>query len=116
MTAGISPALKVMQWHHAEVKDAGGAEVLASSRITPVQIMAVGNNMLATQFHAELTPALVERWAHIPQYLLWLEEALGADAYTRIRAQALPLMPQLRRTSRALYDNVTSTRRQRAAA
>ncbi len=117
MTAGIGRSLKVMQWHHAEVKELpAGAEVLASSRVTPIQIMSVGKELLATQFHAELTPALIERWAHIPQYLQWLDEALGENAYARVKAQALPLMPQWRRMGRSLYNGLTSARRQRAAA
>ena len=75
----------MMQWHHAEVtRVPDGAEVLASSSTTPVQIMAVGEDILATQFHAELTPALISRWAHIPQYLAWLDQAMGADAYRRV--------------------------------
>jgi len=117
MTAGLTKTLKVMQWHHAEVsKLPPEAEVLASSPITPVQIMSVGREMVATQFHAELTPALVDRWAHIPQYLKWLEEALGPGAYDRVRAQALPLMPQIARMSRSLFDNLTGRRGLRAAA
>jgi GMP synthase-like glutamine amidotransferase len=117
MTAGLPSSLKVMQWHHAEVKRLPkGAEVLASSRVTPVQIMSVGTDLLATQYHGELTPALVERWAQLPQYIQWLEDAMGPGAYERVVAQAAPLMPQWRRTARALYDNVTKAKRVRAAA
>ncbi len=118
LTAGLSPFLSVMQWHHAEVSRLPeGAEVLASSPSTTVQIMSVGPEVLATQFHAELTPALVERWEHIPQYLEWLEHSLGANAYGRVKAQALPLMPDMARMSRALFDNLLDGRRAiRAAA
>jgi GMP synthase-like glutamine amidotransferase len=117
LTVGLPRNLKFMQWHHAEVTSLPrGAEVLASSRITPVQIMAVGKEMLGTQFHAELTPGLIDRWQNIPQYLQWLDEALGEGAYARVRSQALPLMPQMRRMARTLYDNVVHARRQRAAA
>ena len=118
MTEGLDAELKVMQWHHAEVtKLPEGAEVLASSLVTPVQIMAVGSEILATQFHAELTPALVDRWAHIPQYLQWLEDSLGPNAYAKVRAEALPLMPQMADMSRRLFDNLLDGRRaERAAA
>lgn len=117
LTSGLPRGLKVMQWHHAEVtKVPWGAEVLASSGSCRVQIMAVGREMLATQFHAELTPALIRRWAQIPQYLTWLDEALGPGAYERLVKEALPLMPQMRRMSRMLYDNLAGGRRQRVAA
>ena len=111
MAAGLRPALKVMQWHHAEVtKLPDGAEVLASSPVTPVQIMSVGHDMVATQFHGELTPALVDRWAHLPQYRQWLAEALGENAYERVRAEALPLLPQMAAMSRRMFDNLVDGR------
>ncbi len=117
MTAGLKPSLKVMQWHHAEVQELPeGAEVLATSPSTQVQIMAVADTLLATQFHAELTPELVERWAHIPQYIEWLNDALGPNAYPRVRARALPLMPQMERMSRALFDNLIEGKALRQAA
>lgn len=117
MTAGLGKSQKVMQWHNAEVTQLPAeAEVLASSPITKVQIMSVGREMLATQFHAELTAELVERWAHIPQYRIWLDEALGPNAYERLRAESLPLMPQMARMSRRLFDNLLSGRAMRAAA
>jgi GMP synthase-like glutamine amidotransferase len=107
MTAGLPRNFRFMQWHHAEVKTLPeGAEVLASSGVSPVQIMSVGDTMLATQFHGELTPALVERWAHIPQYCQWLDESLGAGAYARVRAEALPQMPRFAGTSRRMFDNL----------
>lgn len=117
MTAGLKPNLRVMQWHHAEVKALpAGAEVLASSAVSPVQIMALGREVMATQFHAELIPALVERWAHIPQYCQWLDDALGAGAYPRVRAKALPLMPEMAAMSRRLFDNLMDRKAIRRAA
>ena len=111
MTAGLSRTMPVMQWHHAEVtRVPDGAEVLASSPTTQVQIMSVGPDIVATQFHAELTPALVDRWAHIPQYLEWLDAALGPHAYDRVRAEALPLMPAMEQMSLALFNNLIGNR------
>ncbi len=117
VTSGLKPTLNVMQWHHAEVTELPeGAEILATSAITKVQIMSVADTLLATQFHAELTPELVERWAHIPQYIDWLNEALGPGAYLRVRARALPLMPELEQMSRTLFDNLLSGKALRKAA
>jgi GMP synthase-like glutamine amidotransferase len=117
ITSGLKPAMPVMQWHHAEVQALPeGAEVLATSPSTQVQIMSVADTLLATQFHAELTPALVERWAHIPQYIEWLEAALGPDAYSRVRAKALPLMPEMAEMSRVLLNNLLDGKALRQAA
>lgn len=112
MMRGLPSSFKMMQWHHAEVtKLPAGAEVLASSAVSQVQIMSVGRDILATQFHGELTPALIERWAHLPQYVSWLEEALGPDAYQRVRAQSKPQMPRIERLSRTMFQNLTASRR-----
>ena len=118
MSAGLHPTMKVMQWHHAEVtRLPDGAEVLASSRVSPVQIMSVGRDIVATQFHGELTPSLVEHWAHLPQYRQWLDQSLGANAYERVRTEALPLMPQMAAMSRRMFDNLVEGRSaERAAA
>jgi GMP synthase-like glutamine amidotransferase len=102
----------MMQWHHAEVtKLPAGAEVLASSAVSPVQIMSIGRDILATQFHGELTPALIERWAHIPQYLEWLEQAMGPKAYDRVKAQSKPQMPKIERMGRIMFRNLIANRR-----
>ena len=118
MMRGLPPAFKVMQWHHAEVtKIPAGAEVLASSAVSPVQIMSVGQDILATQFHGELTPALIDRWAHIPQYLEWLEQAMGPKAYDRVKAQSKSQMPKFERIGRTMFRNLVSNRKTiRAAA
>ena len=108
---------RMMQWHHAEVTVLPqGAEILGFSDITQVQIMAVGANMVGTQFHGELTPELVTKWAEIPQYIEWLEASLGAGAYARVRAEVLPLMPKMRRVSEAMFNNLVDGKRLRAAA
>jgi len=112
MMRGISPSFKVMQWHHAEVtRVPAGAEVLASSQVSPVQIMSVGQDILATQFHGELTPALIDRWAHIPQYLEWLEQAMGPKAYDRVKAQSKPQMPKIEHMGRIMFRNLIANRR-----
>lgn len=118
MTRGLPSAFKVMQWHHAEVtKLPPGAEVLASSSVSQVQIMSIGHEILATQFHGELTPALIDRWAHIPQYLEWLDAALGPNAYARVKAQAKPQLPKIERMGRIMFQNLVSSRKAfRAAA
>ena len=117
VVARLPRSINMMQWHHAEVsKLPDGAEVLASSDVSPVQIMTLGDCMAGTQFHGELTPALVDRWAHLPQYIEWLEAALGPGAYEQVRREALPLMPAMRRVSSAMFAGLLSGLRMRRAA
>jgi GMP synthase-like glutamine amidotransferase len=117
VVAGLPKSIRMMQWHHAEVSTLpDGAEVLASSDVTQVQIMAIGDCLAGTQFHGELTPALVERWAHLPQYIEWLDAAMGPNAYGRVRAEALPLMPAMRRVSSEMFEGLLSGLKLRRAA
>jgi GMP synthase-like glutamine amidotransferase len=117
LSAGLPKTFKMMQWHHAEVSVLpDGAEVLARSDVSEVQIMAVGHNLLGTQFHGELTPELVGKWRHIPQYISWLEDSLGAGAYERVRAEASPLMGKMRAVSEAMFNNLVAGDKLRVAA
>jgi GMP synthase-like glutamine amidotransferase len=117
LSRNLPKHFRMMQWHHAEVTELpDGAEVLASSDVTKVQIMAVGENLLGTQFHGELTPELVAQWAHIPQYISWLEASLGAGAYERVRAEALPLMPKMRAVSETMFNSLVEGKALRVAA
>ena len=117
LTTNLTSKFRMMQWHHAEVIELPtGADVLASSDITRVQIMSVGGNMVGTQFHGELTPELVTKWAEIPQYIEWLEASLGKGAYDGVRAEALPLMPKMRRVSEAMFNNLAQGKALCAAA
>ena len=116
-THGLPDTFRMMQWHHAEVTELPvGAVSLASSDTTAVQIMAAGDVMGGTQFHGELTPALVKRWAQIPQYIEWLEAALGHGAYERVKAEALPLMPAMKRVSETMFRNLVAGKKLRVAA
>ena len=103
---GLEGTHKVMQWHHAEVKSAPeGARVLGSSPDAAVQTIAIDDHALGLQFHAEFSPQTVALWQSLPNYIAALEAALGAGAYERVRREALPLMPQMARMTRRIYDN-----------
>ncbi len=108
---GVAPSGKVMQWHMAEVKRVpDGASVLASSERVPVQALAVGEHAMSTQFHCEFTPQTVAGWSSLPGYVANLEKHMGEEAYPRLVRQSYPLMPQMARMTRQMYDNlVTAT-------
>ena len=111
LTQGLEPSHKVMQWHMAEVKRVPvGARVLASSDLIAVQALGVGEHAISTQFHCEFTPQTVAGWSSLPNYVSNLEKHLGQGAYPRIVKECFPLMPQMARMTRAMYDNlVTAT-------
>lgn len=104
---GLEPAHSVMQWHLAEVKrvpDQG--KVLASSPLTPVQALAVGEHAMSTQFHCEFSPQTVASWSSLPGYVANLEKHRGEGAYQRLVQQSFPLMPQMARMTKRMYDNL----------
>ena len=108
--SGLAPQQKVMQWHHAEVKRLPqNAELLASSKDCAVQAMAIDGHALSTQFHCEFSPQTVAGWASLPSYVATLERANGPQAYERLRDECWPLMPEMNRSTRIIWENFKSS-------
>jgi GMP synthase-like glutamine amidotransferase len=104
--AGLPRQLTVMQWHHAEVQAVPqGATILASSNLTAVQALQLGDHAFSTQFHCEFTPQAVLGWAALPNYIAALEKSLGPDAHTRVVADCWPHMPTMALQTRVMWEN-----------
>ena len=105
--AGLEPRHKVMQWHLAEVTRAPKeSTVLAGSEQTPVQAIAIDSHAIGTQFHCEFTPQSMGGWSSLPDYIQTLERARGVGAYPRLLEEAFPLMPDMAKMTRRIYDNL----------
>jgi GMP synthase-like glutamine amidotransferase len=105
--AGVESSNKVMQWHWAEVTRAPQeAKVLAASLRSDIQAIAIDSHAVSTQFHCEFTPQTMAVWASLPGYLASLEKQNGAGAYRRLVEEATPLMPQMAKMTRRIYDNL----------
>jgi GMP synthase-like glutamine amidotransferase len=106
---GLERRQTVMQWHHAEVKRVPqGAIVIAQSPIASVQALAIDNHALGTQFHCEFTPQSVATWRSLPNYVAALEREHGSGAYHRLKDKCLPLMPDMAKMTRRVWDNFKS--------
>lgn len=104
--SGVTPTMKVMQWHHAEVKRVPqSAQVLAASATTAVQSLAVDTHALSTQFHCEFSPQTVAGWRSLPGYVSVLEREKGPGTYERLLAECYPLMPGMAQETRQMWDN-----------
>lgn len=104
---GLGPRHRVMQWHMAEVtRVPEQARVLAASELIPVQAIAVGDHAIGTQFHCEFTAQTVAGWSSLPNYVSGLEKHMGEGAYPRIVRESFPLMPEMARMTRRMYDNL----------
>lgn len=109
LAQGLEPVHKVMQWHLAEVKRVpDNARVLASSQKTRVQALAVGEHAMSTQFHCEFSPQTVASWSSLPSYIASLERHRGAGAYRQLMHDSYPLMPEMARMTRCMYDNLAT--------
>lgn len=105
--AGVESSNKVMQWHWAEVtRVPQEAKVLATSARSAIQAIAINDHAVSTQFHCEFTPQTMATWSSLPGYLASLEKQNGAGAYRRLISEATPLMPQMARMTRRIYDNL----------
>jgi GMP synthase-like glutamine amidotransferase len=108
--AGLDGSMQVMQWHQAEVKrPPQGAVVLAGSPAAAVQSVAIGDHAIGTQFHCEFSTQTMAGWSSLPSYIANLEKHLGEGAYPRLMAEAVPLMPEMARATRNIYDNLMRT-------
>jgi GMP synthase-like glutamine amidotransferase len=105
--AGLESSNKVMQWHWAEVTRAPQeAKVLAASSRSAIQAVAIDDHAVGTQFHCEFTPQTMATWSSLPSYLAVLDRQNGAGAYRRLVDEATPLMPDMARMTRRIYDNL----------
>ena len=83
-----------------------GAKVLATSPKAAIQAVAVDSHAIGTQFHCEFTPQTMATWSSLPGYVASLEKENGSGAYRRLIHEATPLMPQMAKMTRRIYDNL----------
>ena len=81
----------MLHWHSDAVELPAGAELLASTRATPVQAFRLGS-ALGTQFHPEANAEMLATWLATSLML----EGLTPAAIARIREDGAALLPGLR--------------------
>ena len=79
---------------------------MATSARSAIQTVAIDSHAIGTQFHCEFTPQTMATWSSMPNYLSSLERQNGEGAYRRLIVEATPLMPQMARMTRRIYDNL----------
>lgn len=81
----------LLHWHSDAVELPRGAELLASTALTPVQSFRIGS-ALGTQFHPEADAALLRTWLATPAMV----DSLPPGLAERIRADGETHLPGLR--------------------
>jgi len=75
----LPPTLPALQWHEAEVVEPPpGTLVLARNKHCAIQALRVGPLAWGVQFHLEVGPGTVPKWAAVPEYERTLNETLGS--------------------------------------
>jgi GMP synthase (glutamine-hydrolysing) len=77
--ARVPDGLVTLQWHGDTFDLPEGAIRLAGSPAYPNQAFRFAA-AYGVQFHLEVTPAMAEEWARVPEYAASLERTLGAGA------------------------------------
>lgn len=79
VVGSLPRTLPALQWHEAEVVEPpSGALVLARNNQSEVQAMRAGPLAWGLQFHLEVGPGTVPKWAAVPEYERTLNETLGS--------------------------------------
>jgi GMP synthase-like glutamine amidotransferase len=94
VTGTLPPTLPALQWHEAEVVEPPpGALVLARNNHSEVQALRVGALAWGVQFHLEVGPGTVPKWAAVPEYERTLNESLGSPLFLQeATGRHLPVM------------------------
>jgi len=107
VTSALPPSFPVLQWHGDTFDLPPDAVVLASSAAYPRQVYR-WRNALGVQFHAEVTAAMARTWWDVPDYVDYLESALGAGAADRLYAELDRAIPVINDTARLLFGRFLS--------
>ena len=79
VVGSLPGTLPALQWHEAEVVEPPpGAVVLARNEYCNVQALRAGPLAWGVQFHLEVGPGTVPKWAAVPEYKRTLDESLGS--------------------------------------
>jgi len=79
--AGLPRELLTLQWHGDTFELPPGAVRLAGSPAYPNQAFRFGERAYGVQFHLEVTPAMAEEWATVPEYGEYLDRTLGPGSF-----------------------------------
>lgn len=75
--SAFAPRQRVFQWHEDGMELPPGADLLASSEVSPVQAFRHRDHAYGLQFHLEVDRSLIDRWLKVPDHAAILAEEAG---------------------------------------
>ena len=102
---GLPGYQQVIHWHEDTFDIPDGAVQLATNPHTQNQTFRYGRNAYGTQFHIEVTPAMLDVWLYYPEYRQEIVRTLGEDAVDKFISDRAQLYPLYREHTRRMFEN-----------
>lgn len=102
---GLPGYQQVIHWHEDTFDIPDGAVQLATNSHTQNQAFRYGYNAYGTQFHIELTPAMLDVWLYYPEYRQEIVRALGEEAADTFISDRFRLYSLYREHTRIMFEN-----------
>jgi GMP synthase (glutamine-hydrolysing) len=103
--AGLPGYQQVFHWHEDTFDLPRGAELLATNPVTHNQAFRYGRCAYGTQYHIELTPAMMHSWLLDPPFHAEIVKWIGADGAMRVVEEGRQLYPLYREHTRIMFEN-----------
>jgi GMP synthase-like glutamine amidotransferase len=102
--SGLAWPRPTLQWHSDTFDLPEGATLLATSPAYPHQAFRVGERAYGVQFHLEVTDAMADEWARVPEYAVAADRALGPGGLDRLLAEFRAGADEMRADARTLFS------------
>jgi GMP synthase (glutamine-hydrolysing) len=102
---GLPGYQQVIHWHEDTFDIPDGAVQLATNPHTQNQAFRYGRNAYGTQFHIEVTPAMLDVWLYYPEYRQEIVRTWGEDAVDTFISDRAQLYPLYREHARRMFEN-----------
>ena len=99
----LPDGLVTLQWHGDTFDLPDGAVRLAGSPAYPNQAFRAGRAAYGVQFHIEVTPAMGEEWALVPEYAAYADRVLGPGSLDGMLAQFRAATDEMQAHARGLF-------------
>ena len=103
--AGLPGYQQVFHWHEDTFDIPRGAVQLATNPDTQNQAFRYGRHAYGTQYHIELTPAMLDAWILGPPFHQEIVKWIGEDGATRVVEEGHRVYPRYREHTRIMFGN-----------
>lgn len=102
--SGLAWPRPTLQWHGDTFELPEGATLLATSPAYANQAFRFGDRAYGIQFHLEVTDAMADEWAVVPEYVAAAERSLGPGGLGRLLAEFRAHAEVMRADARVLFS------------